>query len=582
MKYFLILVLFSVHVLAGDLPIENSGNSVQIVTPDGDPNGPTNPVFVSGSLGRTWNLDQSTDSVTSFQGGAWSVGRVWDLSFADDQVDVSGSTVTVDNFPSTFGRTWDLDFATDQVDVTGSTVAATQSGSWTTGRTWVLSNSTDSVVSFQGTSPWVIDGTVAATQSGTWTTGRTWDLGFATDQVDASGSTVTANIGTTGGLALDTSVDGLEALVTSTNTKLDSAIANQTNATQTAIHNNLTVTGSGSALSAVVIPSTDVSKYASVYLQITGTFSATYQYQFSNDNTNWSLVNMELIAFNNFAPSTQSVGTGVVGCAVKGKYFRTVISAYTSGTVNHTAIFSTAPYSPATVAAILTNIDGVATETTLSSIDAGVPASLGQKTMANSMPVVIASDQSAVPVSVASLPLPSGAATEATLSAFKTANHTDLLAVQGYIDQLEGYVDGIEALIGTSNNSLANIDAGTPAALGQTTMANSQPVVLASDQTSIPVADILQGTTGTQAALTVGTSAVLVNVSGSNLTARKSVTLENNSLVTIYWGYTSGVTTSTGTPIPPGGFREWIASAAVNVYVIAGTSSNNTRVTESP
>lgn len=41
---------------------------------------------------------------------------------------------------------------------------------------------------------------------------------------------------------------------------------------------------------------------------------------------------------------------------------------------------------------------------------------LGQKTMVNSTPVVIASDQSVIPMSVASLPLPAGAATEATLA----------------------------------------------------------------------------------------------------------------------------------------------------------------------
>lgn len=65
-----------------------------------------------------------------------------------------------------------------------SNILATQSGSWTTGRTWTLSNGTDSVnvgnfpatqSVTQGTSPWV----------------------------------TTANIGTTGGLALDTSVNGL-------------------------------------------------------------------------------------------------------------------------------------------------------------------------------------------------------------------------------------------------------------------------------------------------------------------------------------------------------------------------------------
>lgn len=55
----------------------------------------------------------------------------------------------------------------------------------------------------------------------------------------------------------------------------------------------------------------------------------------------------------------------------------------------------------------------------LSSMDAKTPA-LGQALMAVSTPVVIASDQSAVPVSAASLPLPAGAATEATLSAINT------------------------------------------------------------------------------------------------------------------------------------------------------------------
>jgi hypothetical protein len=72
-------------------------------------------------------------------------------------------------------------------------------------------------------------------------------------------------------------------------------------------------------------------------------------------------------------------------------------------------------------------------------------------------------DGSAVtqPVSAASLPLPAGAAT--------SANQT------------------------TANASLASIDAGIPVALGQTTMANSMPVVLASNQASIPVTATISG-----------------------------------------------------------------------------------------
>lgn len=39
--------------------------------------------------------------------------------------------------------------------VVSGTVAVTQSGAWTTGRTWTLSSGTDSISSVQGTSPWV-------------------------------------------------------------------------------------------------------------------------------------------------------------------------------------------------------------------------------------------------------------------------------------------------------------------------------------------------------------------------------------------------------------------------------------------
>lgn len=92
-------------------------------------------------------------------------------------------------------------------------------------------------------------------------------------------------------------------------------------------------------------------------------------------------------------------------------------------------------------------------------------------------------------------------------------------------------------------------------------------------------ADLANGS-GTQAALTVGTSAVLVNVSGTNLTNRKSLTLYNNGTVPIYWGLTSGVTTSTGTPIPVGFQAMWSVGSTTSIYAISGTASQNTRVTE--
>lgn len=83
------------------------------------------------------------------------------------------------------------------------TVNAAQSGTWNIGTLttitnpvtvnqgtspWIISGSTTvtgTVTANQGTSPWVVSGTVAATQSGTWTTGRTWTLSNSTDSIAA-------------------------------------------------------------------------------------------------------------------------------------------------------------------------------------------------------------------------------------------------------------------------------------------------------------------------------------------------------------------------------------------------------------
>lgn len=77
-----------------------------------------------------------------------------------------------------------------------NTVPVSQSGTWTTGRTWDLSNSTDSAACYQGGSwtagrTWTLSSgsdSVAATQSGTWTTARSWNLSSGSDSVAATQS----------------------------------------------------------------------------------------------------------------------------------------------------------------------------------------------------------------------------------------------------------------------------------------------------------------------------------------------------------------------------------------------------------
>ncbi|MBN2875732.1 MAG: hypothetical protein JXM71_11605, partial [Spirochaetales bacterium] len=88
-------------------------------------------------------------------------------------------------------------------------------------------------------------------------------------------------------------------------------------------------------------------------------------------------------------------------------------------------------------------------------IDGKTP-SLGQGAMAASVPVAIASNQSAVPVSVASLPLPSSAAT----SALQATGNTSLSAVDtklGAVDTKLGAIDAKFARLAPTKGSTVKV-----------------------------------------------------------------------------------------------------------------------------
>lgn len=107
--------------------------------------------------------------------------------------------------------------------------------------------------------------------------------------------------------------------------------------------------------------------------------------------------------------------------------------------------------------------------------------SLGQKTMANSAPVVIASDQLALPVSAASLPLPAGAST----SAIQVTQQTALDAINGKL----------------------------PSSIGQKSQALSLAVVLPSDQPALAITQAAQTAEFVEA--TVTTAQTLVAPAGT-------------------------------------------------------------------
>lgn len=129
---------------------------------------------------------------------------------------------------------------------------------------------------------------------------------------------------------------------------------------------------------------------------------------------------------------------------------------------------------------------GAATEATLLEVRNRLPSVLGRNLEADSLSVILSDDQPTIPVSVASIGLPTGAATEATLAA---------------------------------------INAKIPA-LGQTTMSGSLPVVLASNQSNVNVA--VQSSALPTGAATEATLQAL-NARGAQLAAASlSVVLASN------------------------------------------------------
>lgn len=342
--------------------------------------------------------------------------------------------------------------------VVSGTVAATQSGSWS-----VTVSGTVAVT--QSTSPWVVSGTVAATQSGTWTvqqgsapwsvsqsgtwtTGRTWTLASGTDSVAAvqSGTWTTARSWT-----LSSGTDSIAAVQSGTWTMQPGNTANTTPWLVTDSSDGTVSPGTAAAKSSLggmvyntsaptptngqqLALQSDASGNLKVNpgtVTITGTVAATQSGTWSTGRT-WTLSSgtdsvstarsWTLSSGTDSVAVTQSTspwvvtGSGTAGSAAAGVVTIQGIASMTAVKVDGSAV--TQPIS----AASLPLPTGAATSalqttgnTTLSTISGQLPATLGAKTTANSLAVNIASDQT-VPVSAASLPLPTGAATSANQS----------------------------------------------------------------------------------------------------------------------------------------------------------------------
>lgn len=130
----------------------------------------------------------------------------------------------------------------------------------------------------------------------------------------------------------------------------------------------------------------------------------------------------------------------------------------------------------------IADIDPLALATTVTVTN--LSATLGQKPMANSLAVTIANDQTPLLISNANLDAPLS-----TLSKEATQ-----LLIKALLTTIDGDTSNLDVLLSTraSEATLANVLSITAFqarinTLGQKTSANSTPVVLASDQSAIPV-----------------------------------------------------------------------------------------------
>ncbi|MBW4478598.1 MAG: discoidin domain-containing protein [Tolypothrix brevis GSE-NOS-MK-07-07A] len=149
-------------------------------------------------------------------------------------------------------------------------------------------------------------------------------------KIDGSGVTqpisgaVTANLGTIGAVATETTIAAVNA-------KLPSALVSDRIKTNT-VGAILNLSGSANAINTDVIASVDVSDFSWITLQLTGAWSAGIQVQFSNDgitftNGGYYMINGNAIAFSSITLNT------LYQIPKQGRFFRVRVTGYTSGTV---------------------------------------------------------------------------------------------------------------------------------------------------------------------------------------------------------------------------------------------------------
>lgn len=412
------------------------------------------------------------------------------LVFATDKVDASGSSVSISNTPTV-----------DLGDINGIATEATLS----TLNTKIPSNLTvtSNRLEVDGsgvTQPVLITGTPAVSITNF-------------PAIQTVNGTVTANIGTTNGLALDTSVNSLlkpsstlSAVTSITDTvtiKADLA-ANQLNALK--VDGSAVTQPISGTVSISSLPNVTVSNFPAIQ-PVSGTITA-------NLGTIGDVATNSTLTTGN---AKSIVRGGAKGVTSDADVTSTDIDTNTQAldvSVKGIANVSVGNF-PATQNVSVTNPSLAVTQS--GTWNVGVTGTAN-----------VNITNTAVPVSITGLK-------EVTLDAASLAALENITVIVDSLpagaanaaNQVTGNnsLANIDSKMTTVTNSLVSIDAGIPTALGQTTMANSMPVTIASDQPAFAVTDNGGSLTvdGTVAATQSGTwNQRLQDGSGNAITSQVS------------------------------------------------------------
>lgn len=181
-----------------------------------------------------------------------------------------------------------------------------------------------------------------------------------------------------------------------------------------------------------------------------------------------------------------------------------------------------------------------------------LPASIGQKTSAGSVATVLATDQSAIPTNATVTNFPATQTVSGSVTANAGTNlNTSALALDTTVGTTNTRVgDLTETAPGTDTASsglngrlqriaqrITSFIALLPASLGQTTMANSLAVTVASDQSAIPTT-LPTSTTANTPSIASASTAISANAS------RKSWALQNMGTLPLYVRLSTGASTT--------------------------------------